>query len=85
MTDEFFTKEALELWIEKNKRDHADNYLDTLIVFMEENNMDEEDIKDLLSTTLVLKLKDEAIKNRSIRNSIKRTDFDQVFEKNDYK
>ena len=75
----FFTKESFELWVEKQKQFYGDSYLDTLLGFMEKFSVDEEDIKELLSPNLILKLKNEAIENKSIKNNIKRTDFNQVF------
>lgn len=75
----YFNKETFELWIENNKNNYDSSYVDTIMGFMILYGMDEENIKQLISPTLFFKIKNEAIRDRSIKSDIKQTNFSVIF------
>lgn len=77
----FYSDTSFELFIEKNKWRFDNSYLDVIINYCEENSIEPEDIVSHLSQTLILKIKAEANKNRLLKEKIRETNFDLIFEK----
>jgi predicted RNA-binding protein associated with RNAse of E/G family len=79
--DTFYSPISFELLIEKNKYKFEDSYLDTIVFYMEELDMDQDDIKSLLTPSLITKLSLQVSDLKLIKddNTIRRTDFDKIF------
>lgn len=77
--DTFHTEKSFELYIEKNKHKYDNSYIDTVIAYCEELEMDVEDITEHLSTSLELKIKAEAHHNRQLKEKIRYVDFNKIF------
>lgn len=77
--DKFFSKESFELYIEKNRKYHNDSYIDTIVYFCEENEVDEDEIVDMLSKSLLLKITSEANKLRLLKEHFTQTNFNDCF------
>lgn len=76
---EFLTPDSFELWVEQNKKKFENSYLDTIVNFMISNELDEVDMKELISDNLTNKLKLEAINSRTLRSNIKPCNFEKIF------
>lgn len=79
-SNRFLSKETFELSIEKSKHLHDDSYIDTILAFAEDNQIEEEEMKEYISTSLLLKLTSEANKKRLLKERINQTDFNLLFE-----
>ncbi len=75
----FFSKETFEYYLEKNKSKYDYSYLDTIINFCNENEIDPEDVKDFISHSLKLKITNEAINNRMLRTNKKPINLNSIF------
>lgn len=82
-SNRFLSKETFELSIEKSKHLHDGSYIDTILAFAEENEIEEEEMKEYISPSLLLKITSEANKKRLLKERINQTDFNFIFEKKD--
>ncbi len=82
-SNRFLSKETFELSIEKSKHLHDNSYIDTILAFAEENEIEEEEMKEYISPSLLFKIMSEANKKRLLKERINQTDFNFIFEKDD--
>ena len=75
----FYSKETFEYYVEKNKSNFDNSYLDTMVNFCEQYEIDGEDIKDFISHSLKLKITNEAINNRMLRNIKRPINLNSIF------
>lgn len=68
-THHFISEEQFERIIETNKHLYDGSYIDTIIDYYEEHSIDLEDIKLLLTNSLLLKIKNEAIENNLLKDA----------------
>ncbi len=68
-SDAFISEENFERIIETTRNVYEGSYIDAIIHYCEENDIDLEDIKLFLTNSLLLKIQNEAIENNLLKNS----------------
>lgn len=68
-SNNFISEEKFERIIETNRHNYDGSYIDAIIHYYEENDIDLEDVKLLLTDSLLLKIKNEAIEKNLLKES----------------